>query len=177
MKKFIKKHLYTIIYIIVAFSLLYFFVPKQKSYYLEADIKAFKNGPYFIYMLYVLIGILVLTFTLLLIIRKKVISSLKSTLIVSAITILLGFSLSTVFSAFFLMINRTKTITTVTKEYEVMYSFLVELKTGKHIDFDELKPFLSRKQIKEFDNKKYVHLKFKRGLLDIDFLEKRNSNH
>jgi glucan phosphoethanolaminetransferase (alkaline phosphatase superfamily) len=124
-------------------------------------------------MLYVLIGIVVLTFTLLLIIRKKVISSLKSTLIVSAITILLGFSLSSIFTAFFLMINRTKTTITVTKEYEVMNSFLIELKTGKHIDFEELEPFLSRKQTEEFEKKKYIKLKFKRGLLDIDFLEKK----
>jgi hypothetical protein len=124
-------------------------------------------------MLYVLIGIVVLTFTLLLIIRKKVISSLKSTLIVSAITILLGFSLSSIFTAFFLMINRTKTTITVTKEYEVMNSFLIELKTGKYIDYEELEPFLSRKQTEEFEKKKYIKLKFKRGLLDIDFLEKK----
>ena len=173
MKKFIKKHLYTIIYLVVAFSLLFFFVPKQKSFYLEADIKAFKNGPFIIYMLYVLIGIIALTFTLILIFRKKIITALKSTLIVSAVTILISFSLSSIFSAFFLMINRTKTIETVTKEYEVMNGFLIELKTGKHIDFDELKPFLTRKQINEFENRKYIHLKFKRGLLDIDFLVKK----
>jgi phosphoglycerol transferase MdoB-like AlkP superfamily enzyme len=71
------------------------------------------------------------------------------------------------------MINRTKTTITVTKEYEVMNSFLIELKTGKYIDYEELEPFLSRKQTEEFEKKKYIKLKFKRGLLDIDFLEKK----
>lgn len=173
MKKFIKKHLYTFIYIVVAFSLLFFFVPQEESYYLEADIDSFKNGPYFIYMFYVLIGVALLTFSFLQIRKRNILDSLKSTLTVSAITILLGFSLSSVFSAFFLKINRTKTITTVTKEYEVMNRFLVELKTGKYIDYEELEPFLSRKQIEEFEKKKYINLKFNRGLLDIDFLEKK----
>jgi hypothetical protein len=48
MKKFLLKYLFIIIYIVVTFSLLFFFVPKQNSFYLEADIDSFKDGPYFI---------------------------------------------------------------------------------------------------------------------------------
>ena len=176
MTQFFKKYKWTILYITVIIFLYCFFVPVQKEYYLESDIKKFKSQ-YLIPTLISLFGIISFGFFIYLLIKTR---AIKQSIFHFLYTVLIFTGSILVFHDVFLgvalFLNRQIQKGKITKVY--FANFITEtefnksnfypcdLTTGQIIIDENLKNKLYKPELKQLDQ---ITLPMKIGLFSIPY--------
>lgn len=174
----ILKYKYYIIFLAIYVIVLYVFVPNQKKYYFEKDIKLFQEGLY-INISLVLSGI-ILSITLI----KCILSKIKITQIFNVFFIMTFFCFITFFmmkttvTSFFLYTNRKFVKNEFTKSYEIFTISGKRYFTAQNIhsknDFineEEYYEYSGEKDASSLKNGEVIAFKLKKGLFGITYFE------
>ena len=176
MKAFLVKHAWTIVYWIILLSIVLYFAPKQKDYYLDNDIAFFKSK----YLTKILIDAWVLIsgsfFVFFLLKIKSLKHFLNSFLYISLFTAILLFIFQDIFLSGVLFVNRQFSKGDLQKIYTIDYPngtqevkdyYILYDASVKRIESDKkLKDKLYKQGLKRNDT---VFLAFKQGLFGIAY--------
>lgn len=176
----ILKNKYDIIFLTIYVIVLYVFVPNQKKYYFEKDIKLFQEGLY-INISLVLSGI-ILSITLI----KCILNKIKITQIFNVFFIMTFFCFTTFFmmkttvTSFFLYTNRKFVKNEFTKSYEIFKISGDKYFTAQNIhsknDFineNEYYKYSGEKDASSLKNEEVIAFKLKKGLLGITYFDSK----
>jgi hypothetical protein len=176
MKTFLLKYKWRIIYWTVFLAIVLYFVPRQSDYYLDNDIKAFKQT----YLTRILLWTGVVTSVaifILVLVKAKSLKQSATAFISAAVTITFFlFIFQNVFLGFALFLNRQFKRDTLQKSYVVDYLAGTDQTRNNFFPYDiatkqttidkKLIDKIYKRDIKQFDT---VILQFDKGLFGIAF--------
>jgi hypothetical protein len=176
MKAFLSKYKWRIVYWTVFLAIVLYFVPRQSNFYLDNDIKAFKQT----YLTRILLwtgSVASVAVFILVLVNAKSLKQSATAFISAAVTIaFLLFIFQDVFLGFALFLNRQFKLDTFQKSYAIGY--LADTEQTKHnfVPYDiaakqttvdkKLIDKIYRQDLKQFDT---VRLQFDKGLFGIAF--------
>ena len=174
----VSKYKYFIIFLVIYGIVLYTFVPNQKKYYFDKDIKPFKEGNYLIISL-ILSGIILST-TLI----KCILSKIKITQIFNVLFVMTFLCFSTFFmmkttiTSFFLYTNRKFVKNEFIKSYEIFAISGKKYFTAQNIhskndliNEEEYYKYSGEKDASSLKNGEVIAFKLKKGLFGITYFE------
>lgn len=180
---FIFKYKYLLIYIVFFAFVSFIFNPKQKEYYLERDIRAFEENLYPRIALFSSAILICIMLAIGFLKKLKFNQILNLFISGSYICFMIFFLMQSTVTCFCLFINRLDTKKEINWSYKTIYItdnkyFMARNihQSNDRIDESDYYKYFELKDPSKLKNGDIIRLKFKQGLLNINYFNIKNTN-
>lgn len=174
----VSKYKYFIIFIAIYGIVLYVFVPNQKKYYFNKDIKLFKEGTYLIISLILSGIILCITVVKCIISKIKIDQIFNLLLFMTFLSFNIFYLMGNTTTSFLLYANRKFAKNEFTKSYQTFSisdnKYFIAKNTHSKNDFiseEDYYKYIGKKNASNFKNGEIITFKLKEGLFGITYFE------